>query len=92
MDKAVANAAHLHPWYLRMRKLKLFRHMGCRLANSGYVKCRSILQTQVFKEISLAHIGKDSPEALYSFYHVQKPLHVSVNTINHSSIISFFTL
>ena len=92
MDKAVANATHLYPWYFRVRKLKFFRHVGCRFANSGYIKCRGILQAQVFKKSRFAHIGKDFFKPLNPLYHVQKTLHISVNTINHSSIISFFTL
>ncbi len=92
MYETIANAAHFHPWYFRMRKLKVFRHVGCRFSNSGYVKRRSILRAQVFKKIRFAHVGKDSLETLYSFYNVQQPLHVFINTVNHSSIISFFTL
>ena len=92
MDKPVSNATHFYPWYFGMRLLKLFRNVSGRFADSGDVKRRSILQTHIFKEIRFAHVGKNSLEALYPFYHVQKPLHISVNTVNHSSCISFLTL
>ena len=92
MYQSVTQATHLNPRNFRMKRFKFICHIRCCFPDCGNIKCRGILQTQIIKKRLFCYTFQHSIETLYPRKHMQKTLHVSVDTVNHSGNISFLTL